>query len=195
MGKEECKEVKRVLYKGYTIVQDDCIGPVGPRYITTTIYTPDGKEYYPKEQDSCIIAYQPDSKLYIKLDTCRGLAFEIHESKLSLEDAQIDSIIMFSNQLKLSKKLSKNQVLQFVRDWNKSKSRGYEHEPFDSAFSYMIPYQYKILVYGKSGVRPFYGYNYVILDSSQWKYEMSPHRYLKYFHEYWNEEVKEAEAS
>ena len=73
----------------------------------------------------------------------------------------------------------------FVKDWNNSKTRGYSEKPFDSAFFVFPAYQYRLTVFSKGVGRPFYGYNYLILDSSNWKYEMSKNGDLKYIHNYW----------
>lgn len=79
------------------------------------------------------------------------------------------------------------QIEQFVTNFNNSKTRGYyPEEPFDSAFNVLPAYQYRLTVFSKGIERPFYCYNYVILDSSNWKYEMGKEGELDYFHKYWN---------
>ncbi|MCD6178918.1 MAG: hypothetical protein J7K39_03340, partial [Bacteroidales bacterium] len=81
--------------------------------------------------------------------------------------------------------LTRTQIETFTKDWNNSKTRGYSNEPFDSAFYRFPAYQYKLTVYLGGAERPFYGYNYLILDSSEWEFEMSEMGDYDYFHEYW----------
>ena len=73
----------------------------------------------------------------------------------------------------------------FVKDWNNSKTRGYSEEHFDSSLSSFPAYQYKLTVFSKGAKQLFYGYNYLILDSSGWEFEMSKDGELNYFHNYW----------
>jgi hypothetical protein len=87
---------------------------------------------------------------------------------------------------KQTQTLTNKEIEKFVTDWNKSNTRGYyPDEPFDSAFSVFPAYQYLLTVFSKREKRQFYVYNYVILDSSNWKYEMSKTGDLKYIHNYW----------
>jgi hypothetical protein len=93
---------------------------------------------------------------------------------------------MFFNETKQTKMLTAAHTEKFVKDWNNSKVRGYEpDEPFDSAFYFFPAYQYRLTIFSKEGQRIFYCYNYVILDSSNWKYEMSKIGDLNYFKRYW----------
>ena len=86
-----------------------------------------------------------------------------------------------------------------IREYNKSGSRtktinfnknGVKEleqiSEFDSAFLFFPAYQYKITVFSNDGKRSFYGYNYLILDSSNWEYEMSKTGELGYFHSDWS---------
>jgi hypothetical protein len=81
--------------------------------------------------------------------------------------------------------LTRIQIETFAQDWNSSEVRGYSDSPFDSAFFVFPAYQYKLTVFSKGDERVFYGYNYIILDSSNWEYEMSKEQDIKYIHSYW----------
>jgi hypothetical protein len=117
---------------------------------------------------------------------CDNTIKEHKPNKLVLDTKSIDSITIFANEFKQTQRLTTKEVENFVKDWNNSKTRGYyPDEPFDSAFSIFPAYQYCVTIFSKGQERPFYAYNYVILDSSNWKYEMSKTGDLKYIHNYW----------
>lgn len=135
--------------------------------------------------DSCIFTWQADNESFLTLNACDNLIQELKPRKISLDTKSIDSITIFSNQIKQTQVLTAKQIETFANDWNNSKTRGYSDKPFDSAFFVFPAYQYKLTVFSKGVKRPFYGYNYLILDSTNWKFEMSKTDELNYFHNYW----------
>lgn len=135
--------------------------------------------------DSCVFTSQVGNERYLILNTCNNSIKEFTPHKNSLDARSIDSIIIFSNELNQAKLLTSIEVEKFAEDWNKSTTHGYSDEPFDSAFSLYTPFQYKLTVFSKGTQRSFFGFNYIVLDSSNWKYKMSSTRDLDYFHHYW----------
>jgi hypothetical protein len=187
-GLTECKDVQEWTINKYRFVKSDCIGPVGPRYYPITVYISDKKQLgYAAHPDSCIFTWQADNQTYLTFNVCDNSIKERKPNKLLLDTRTIDSITIFANEFKETQRLTNKDVEKFVKDWNNSKTRGYyPDKPFDSAFSVFPAYQYRVTVFSKGQERPFYAYNYVILDSSNWKYEMSKKGDLKYIHNYWN---------
>ena len=155
-------------------------------YYEYNVYTGEKRKGSGASQiDSCIFTWQADNESFITLNACENSIQELKPRKTILDANFIDSITMFSNELKQTQSLTATQIRKFAKDWNNSKTRGYSDQPFDSAFSAYIPYQYKVIVFSKGVKSPFYGYNYLILDSTNWKYEMSKTGELNYFHNYW----------
>ena len=135
--------------------------------------------------DSCIFTWQAGSESFLTLNVCDNFVQELIPHKISLNAKFIDSVTIFSNESKQAKALSAKQIEKFVNDWNESRVRSYSDKPFDSAFFDFPAYQYKLTVFSKGMQRPFYGYNFLLLDSSNWKFEMSKTGELNYFHNYW----------
>ncbi|HEX6179740.1 MAG TPA: hypothetical protein VFZ47_00765 [Chitinophagaceae bacterium] len=134
--------------------------------------------------DTCLISMHAFDES-VTFNICDNTVQALKPNKIPLDVQSIDSITIYSKALNEKKLLTNMQVTQLAEDWNKSKPRGYSDSPFDSAFYEFPAYQYKLIVFSKGKQRPFYGYNGVILDSSNWKYEMEKTDYLNYFHSYW----------
>jgi len=183
----ECKDIKEWKLDKYRFVKSDCIGPVGPRYYPISVYIGDKKQLGNASQiDSCTFTWQADNESFLTFNICVGTTQERKPNKIPLDKKAIDSVTIYSNEFKQTQLLTNTQLEKFVTDWNDSKTRGYyPEEPFDSAFSVFPAYQFRVTVFSNGKGRPFYAYNYVILDSSNWKYEMSKTGDLKYIHNYW----------
>jgi len=186
-GLTECKDIKEWKLDKYRFVKSDCIGPVGPRYYPISVYIGDKKQLGNASQiDSCTFTWQADNESFLTFNICVGTTQERKPNKIPLDKKAIDSVTIYSNEFKQTQLLTNTQLEKFVTDWNDSKTRGYyPEEPFDSAFSVFPAYQFRVTVFSNGKGRPFYAYNYVILDSSNWKYEMSKTGDLKYIHNYW----------
>ena len=182
----ECKDIKGWKLDKYQFVKSDCIGPVGPRYYPISVYIGDKELGSASQIDSCTFTWQADNESYLTFNVCTKTIQERKPNKIPLDKSTIDSVTIYSNEFKQTQLLTNAQIEKFVADWNDSKSRGYyPDEPFDSAFSVFPAYQFRLTVFSKEKERPFYAYNYVILDSSNWKYDMSKTGDLKYIHNYW----------
>lgn len=185
-GLTECKDVQEWTIGKYRFVKSDCIGPVGPRYYPITVHTGDKELGNAAHPDSCTFTWQSDNETYLTFNVCDNSIKERKPQKVLLDTKAIDSITIFANESKETQRLTNKDVEKFVKDWNNSKTRSYyPDEPFDSAFSVFPAYQYRVTVFSNGQKRPFYAYNYVILDSSNWQYEMSKAGDLKYIHNYW----------
>ena len=187
LGLTECKDIQEWKVNKYRFVESDCIGPVGPRYYPISVYIGDKKQLgNASHPDSCIFTWQADNESYLTFNVCDNSIQERKPNKITLDTKTIDSVTIYSNEFKQTQLLTNTQIEKFVMDWNDSKTRGYyPDEPFDSAFSVFPAYQFRVTVFSKGKERPFFAYNYVILDSSNWKYEMSKNGDLKYIHNYW----------
>ena len=182
----DCKDVKEWKIDKYRFVKSDCIGPVGPRYYPISVFVGDKKLGNASHPDSCIFTWQADPESYLTFNVCDNSIQESKPQKRLIDKTNIDSVTIYSNEFKQTQSLTNSEIEKFVTDWNKSKTRGYyPDEPFDSAFSVFPAYQYRLTVFSKGEERQFYAYNYVILDNSNWKYEMSRTDDLKYIHNYW----------
>ena len=185
----KCKAVYQWEIKNYRIVKLQCPDLVLSHYYSFDVYKDDkieGTAYL--RSDTCKFFWQSTNELLIEFDVCNKSIIESQSVKMSLQKKKFDSILMFSNQEKKVKKLTSSQIERFVEDWNKSLSRNYSDKPFDSAFSGTIPFQYKISVFTNGNARVFYGYNFIVLDSSNWEYVINRAKRLDYFHEYWKKE-------
>jgi hypothetical protein len=182
----ECEEVNEWKLGKYRFVKSDCIGPVGPRFYPISVYFGDKDLGHASQVDSCTFAWQANNESYLTFNVCTQKVQERKPTKVRLDKSTIDSAIIYSNEFRRSQSLTDTQIEQFVTDWNESKTRGYEpDEPFDSAFSIFPAYQFRLIFFSKGQERMFYAYNYVVLDSSNWKYEMSKTEDLKYIHNFW----------
>jgi len=183
----ECKDIEEWKLDKYRFVKSDCIGLFGPRYHPISVYIGDEKQVgNASHPDSCIFTWQANNESYLVFDVCDKSIQEHKPNKITLDTKTIDSITIYSNEFKKSQIMTNAQIEKFVTDWNNSKTSGYyPNETFDSAFSVFPPYQFRVTVYYKGRERVFYTYNYVILDSSNWKYEMSKTGDVKYILDYW----------
>lgn len=181
----KCKTIQEWKVQNYRIVKSKCPDMVLAYYYTYDVYASNNIKGVASQKDSCIFIWQADNESYLTLNACDNSIKELKPNKLSLDVMSIDSITIFSNELKQTQLLTEKQIKLFVNDWNKSKTRGYSVRSFDSAFLVFPAYQYKLTVFSRGAERPFYGYNYLILDSSNWEYEMSNADKLNYFHSFW----------
>jgi hypothetical protein len=186
LGLTKCEDIQEWKIDKYRIVKSNCLGVAGPRYYPITVYIGDSSKGGGASQvDSCIFTWQSDNESFLTLDVCNNTILKLKPNKVPLDTKFIDSVQLFSNASGKTQLLTTTQIERLAKDWNESKTRGYSDTPFDSAFSIFPSYQYKLTVFSKVGKRPFYGYNYLILDSSNWKFEMSKTGELGYFHNYW----------
>ena len=183
----ECKEIQEWKIDKCRFVKSDCLGYAGPRFYPISVFIGDKKQLgYASQVDSCIFTWQSNSESYLTFNVCDTTIEELKPNKIPLDLKTIDSVTMFSNEFKQTQVLTWTQTERFVKDWNNSKTRGYyPDEPFDSAFYIFPAYQFRVTVFSKGTERPFYCYNYVVLDSSNWEFEMSKTSDLKYIHNYW----------
>ena len=172
----------------YTIKKQRCPDMVAANYTEYSVYLDnERKGNSASKKDSCTFTWQAENDRFLTLDICNNKIFEKRPNKISLDFKTIDSILIYSNEKKELKKLTSEKIKKFTSDWNKSQIRGYSEKQFDSAFYVYPAYQYKLTLFSESKKTEFYGYNYLILDNSNWKYEMSQFGDLEYFNRYWNE--------
>jgi hypothetical protein len=181
----KCEPVQEWKVQNYRIVKSKCPDMVLAFYYTYDVYIGNDRKTGVSQVDSCIFTWQADNESFLTLNACDNSIQELKPNKISLDSKSIDSVIIFSSEFKQTQLMTKQQIEAFANDWNNSKTRGYSDEPFDSSFFIFPSYQYKLTVFSKGTKRPFYGYNYLILDSSNWEFEMSKTGKLDYFHSYW----------
>lgn len=184
-GAKKCEAVQEWKVKDYKIIKSRCPDLVLAHYYKYDIYLNDQRQGNVTQVDTCEFTWKAENERFLTLNTCYNSIEEIRPKKMLMDTESIDSVEIFSNQYKQTQLLTRAQIKTFVRDWNNSKARGYFNEPFDSAFYRFPAYQYKLTVFSKGAKRPFYGYNYLVLDSSSWEFEMSKEHDLKYIHSYW----------
>lgn len=184
LGLTKCEDVQEWKIGDYRIVKSNCLGPVGPHYYPLSVYKDKkhlGDNGYQK--DSCTITIQPDNDLYLIFNICDNSFSELNPDKKEIDINGVDSMIIFSNQLKESKALSKKQIVSFVKDWNKSKPSDYRDKNLDSIF--FPTYQYKLTVYLKNHKREFLCFNFLINDRTKWTYYISKDEDTNYFNKLW----------
>lgn len=185
----ECKKTNEWQVENYSIIEKKCKDGVTGFFKTYYLFEGEKKVTHLSrlyEIDTCEFGWQVDKKKFVKFNVCKNLITDIQSKKQRLERATVDSIKLVKEVSREEKILRPDLVDQFVRDWNNCDTRDYNSRPFDKAFEYYYPYQYKILVYSSGEVTQFYGYNFVILDQTNWKSEMGPNGYIDYFNDYWN---------
>ena len=182
----ECEVVQEWKIQNYKIQKKQCPDLVLKHYFTYDLSI-DGREdgASASDVDSCIFTSQVDSETFLILNVCDQTIKELKPNKIPLDPNSIDSVTMFSRELNQTQLLTSKQIEKLAKDWNNSQIRGYSNEPFDSSFYRYYPYQYRLTIFSNNTQRPFYGYNYLILDSSNWEYEMSKKGELDYFHRFW----------
>ena len=182
----KCETVQEWKVKNYKIAKSKCPDLVLAFHYEYDVYIDDKRKGSGASQvDSCTFTWQADNESFMTLNTCNNTIQELKPNKFPLDLKTIDSVTIYSKELNKTQLMTSTQIGKFVNDWNNSKARGYSDKPFDSSFSIFPAYQYKLTVFSKEIKRPFYGYNYLILDSSNWKFEMSKIGELDYFHGYW----------
>ncbi len=183
-GLTKCKQIQEWKIGEFRIVKSDCLGPAGPNYYPFSVYN--GKRHLGGngfQKDSCTITIQPEDDLYMVFNICSNSFSEIKPEKKEIDIKEVDSITMFSNQLKQTKPLSAKQIERFVRDWNNSRASDYRDKHLDSIF--FPNYQYKLIVHLRNGQREFLGFNYLINDRTQWTYFISKNEDTNYFNKLW----------
>ena len=185
--KKDCKTIAEWNIQNYTIKKLKCPDMVASDYFKYSVYVNNKRKGSSAvKKDSCTFTWQAENDRFLTLDICNNKVFEKTPNKIGLDFKMVDSILIYSNSKSKSKKLTPEQIRKFTTDWNKSQTRGYSEKPFDSAFYFYPAYQYKLTLFSESKIKEFYGYNYLILDKNNWKYEMDENRSLEYFNEYWN---------
>ena len=183
-----CETMEEWNVDTYTIKKQKCPDMVSKSYTNYSVYIGDEiQERTGARKDSCTITWQAKNDRFLTLNICENRVTEINPRKNLLDFKKIDSVLIYSNAKGQFKQLTSEQIQKFTADWNKSKIRGYSEKQFDSAFHFFPAYQYKLTLFSESKKTEFYGYNYLILDNSNWKYEMSEFGDLEYFNGYWNE--------
>jgi len=183
----KCEFVQEWEVGEYKIVKSKCSDLVLANYYSYDIYKDKQEKGNVNQIDSCTFGWQATNESYIMLNICDNTTNEINPTKKILKINTIDSITIFSNQHKEKRRLTKRQIETFVNDWNNSKVRNYEVISLDSVFSRFPAYQYKLTVFESGTEKHFFGYNYLILDTTKWQYIMNKDQKLDYFHLYWSE--------
>lgn len=183
---EPCEEIEHLDFKNYTILKYKCPDMVLSHFYKYKIFENGNADgHHITRKDSCSFAWQAKNDKFLKINLCLNEITEKSPEKKLLLRNQIDSILIFSGSEKKLKRFSQEQIQNFVIDWNNKLVRNYSDRPYDSAFSYIEPYQYKIDVFSSSNTFEVFGYNYLILDSSNWVYKITDNKNLDYFHEIW----------
>jgi hypothetical protein len=185
LGLTNCTHTRDLQIGPYTIAEGSCIGPVGPRYQSLSVYK--GKKHLGSgfQKDSCTILADPKDGLHMVFDICKNEVIEMVPAKQEIDLEMVDSVLIFSNELKISKRLSSSKTERFIKDWNRSKVDDYRDEPPDSIF--WPNYQYRLEVYTQTGKREFLGFNFLVSDRTHWTYTINKKENLDYFHKLWRE--------
>src|SRR5688572_22174526 len=169
-----CETLQEWEIQNYKIKKINC-----PDYVLKSsdffrIYL-DEKEQSGKvsQVDSCSFFWLFDNKDYMAFNSCNNSMRKMRIPKTTLHTETIDSITMFSEKANQKKLFSRAHVKRFVEDYNKSNTYGYSEEPFDSSRSVSSRFEYRLTVYSKGSVRCFDGGSYLLLDNSNWKFQMS----------------------
>jgi hypothetical protein len=184
---KKCEAVQEWEVSNYKIIKSRCPDLVLAHYYSYDIYRNDQRKGNLEKIDSCKFGWQSSNESYLILNICDKTTNEIKPTKSNLTLNLIDSVTIFSNELNEQKSLSNRQIESFVKDWNKSIVRNYKNISLDSVFSTFPAYQYKVTVFESETERHFFGYNYLVLDTSKWLYIMNKDKNLNYFHSYWNQ--------
>ena len=185
--KNGCENIEEWKVENYTLIKKECPDLVSRNFFRFDVY--ENQKIVGSSAtkiDSCNFTWQKNNETFLTINVCSKIIKTSKPNKMNLDLNEIDSILIFSNENQTEKMFNKKQTEKFVRDWNDSSVRGFSEEDFDSAFKQFPAYQYKITVYSKNRIISFYGYNYLILDNTNWNYEMDKKRKLNYFHNYWN---------
>lgn len=186
LPKNECENIEEWKVENYTLIKKECPDLVARNFYRIDVYENQKVVGASATKiDSCNFTWQKNNETFLEINVCTKKIKTSKPNKINLNMSEIDSISIFSNENQTKKRFNKKQTEKFVKDWNNSSVRGFSKEDFDSAFKQFPAYQYKITVYSKNRIIPFYGYNYLILDNSNWKYEMDKKGKLNYFHNYW----------
>tara|TARA_R110002072_G_C7719764_1_gene514791 strand:+ start:60 stop:674 length:615 start_codon:yes stop_codon:yes gene_type:complete len=184
---KDCETIAEWNVQNYNIKKLKCPDMVAANYFKYSVFVDNEiKGSSATKIDSCTFTWQAENDRFLTLDICNNQVFEKRPNKIGLDFKMVDSILIYSNSKSELKKLTPEQIRKFTADWNKSQTRGYSEKPFDSAFYFYPAYQYKLTLFSESNKKEFYGYNYLILDKNNWKYEMDENENLEYFNEYWN---------
>lgn len=184
---KDCETIAEWDVDNYNIKKLKCPDMVAAHYFKYAVYVDNElKGNSVVKKDSCKFTWQAKNDRFLTFDMCNNKVFEKKPHKVTFDFKSVDSILIYSNSKRELKKLTSDQMRKFTTDWNNSKTRGYSEKPFDSAFYFYPAYQYKLTLFSESKKKEFYGYNYLILDNSNWKYEMNKDGNLEYFNKYWN---------
>ncbi len=182
----ECERDQEWIIKNFKIERSKCPDLVLAFYYNYKIYESDKLQGSGSLIDSCKIGWQINNENYMIFNLCDEKIRKITSKKIELKYKEIDSVIIKSNHLNQEQKLSDQKIKKFIDNWKKSKPRDYSIKPFDSAFTTFPAYQYKFTVFSKTQKHEFFGYNYILLDESNWKYIMDKNEKLDYLQQYWN---------
>ena len=183
----KCESVQEWEVGEYKIIKSKCPDLVLAYHYSYDVYKDNQRQGNAIQIDTCIFGWQVTNESFIMLNSCDRSLNEIKATKKTLKLNTIDSVTIFSNEHNELRRLSKSQIETFVNDWNNSKVRNYENISLDSVFSTFPAYQYQVTVFEGETERNFFGYNYLILDSSKWLYKMNKDEKHDYFHSYWRQ--------
>ena len=166
------KQIKEWEFGQYKLVYSSAIGPVGPHYNVYSVYK-NGKfqsnSANKQSNDSCIVGYQEKRNYYIDFNICKNTSKILTPTKLIINN-KIDSIKISSSKFNHPKKLSKKASKNFIKQWNKSKTLGYQTTG--------NKYEYFIIVYSKNSQRHFKLFNNIITEDTKWSYLIKNSKFL-----------------
>ncbi len=185
LGLTKCKDIDTLEISYYKIIKSECLGPAGPHFYPLSIYQ-SGKLLGSNahQKDPCTITFQPKNDSYLIFNICQKDLIEIKPDKKQISLDDVDSVQIFSNKLKQTKSLTKNQVNKFISDWNNSKASDYRDENIDSIFH--PAFQYKLTVYVQGRTTEFLGSNFLVNNRTHWVYYIVHERDTNYFHNLWS---------
>jgi hypothetical protein len=182
---EDCEVIQEWKVQKYKIEKKQCPDLVLAHYFRYEISI-DGKTNgtFAFRIDTCIFRWQANRESFLTLNICDNTVVEVKPDKKLIDIATVDSIRIYSSNLKQSKLLIRNQVKKVIKDWNESKTSDYRDKPVDSVF--YPTYQYRLTVYTKDGKTEFLCSNFLISNKTKWTYYIDNDEDVEYFNKLWN---------
>ena len=140
-SEKKCEPEEQWQVRDYLIVKSKCPDMVLAIYYAFDIYYGEKRMGNVSQLDTCVFTWQVDNERFLTMNVCENSITELKPKKILLNPDNIDSVTMFSNELKKTQLLTEIQIKP-TKDWNKSITR-YSNE-LDSAFHRFPAYQYKL---------------------------------------------------
>lgn len=163
----DCEKSKSWTVNDYKIQEYKCLGWAGPHYYPLYLYDNEKKiSENGYKIDSCLIRFKPQKDLVFVFNICDNQLTELKPEKKTLRISEIDSVVMLKIEIGENKKLTREEIKEFVERWNNAPVFDYRDNknPFYPNSSYFIK------VFCNNDIREFETGNFIIKDSDNWTY-------------------------